>query len=138
LNPPLPTQVSPNTLQQSIGRQTPGLSRIDLEFPYLGITKRVHIDWPDVGVDSLRTSVALEYPFAAVIVPNNSILAHDHANSGAYPDPVQGAGNAIKHSYWGALCARDVGAAKATAFLTAYEWDNRYLEGGLAHDSTMD
>lgn len=115
-------------------------------------TFKVGIDVPNVGNNSELDVLLAMNPVTALQVLGYGKEAEDYANE-HYPNPPTPKRDAIRHSYWNALCASDswIPLSAIQGFATAHEWDNKWgykldvNPNGLidvtpqpAFDSTMD
>jgi len=125
-----------NTRQFTFTRTSTGLEWITVEFPLLGITKSVVIEYPYVGTES-QADIMLSHPFLGAAALFYGSAAQTYAEGLSMPDT---SANAIQHAYWASIMASDptIGTAYSLWVTTAHEYDNRYDDGGLAFDSVMD
>jgi len=126
--------ISPNELEAPAGLPNPGSMKIDVTIG--GQDREVRIHMPDTGSQTLN-EVSLIDPYNAFRIGFYGLAADQYAANTGLPGAVAGQQNAIKHSYWNATAAFEVGVATTLWFTTAYEHTNKQ-NGGLAHDTVMD
>jgi hypothetical protein len=126
-----------NTTEYTFSWSSTALKEITVEFPSCGLTKKVRVDVPDVGILS-QTAAAARVGAPSVFVLAYAQEAIDYSNNNF---PVGPQRDAFRHAYWMSLSVSQVGVAQWEALLisTGHEHDNRGDEPHQqAFNSTMD
>ena len=127
-----------NTLEFSLLRNTTGTEVVNVQFPSLGITKRVVIDYPDVGTYS-ENDILISHPFLYASAGVYGLAAMQYAEDLQAGGMSYFKANAIQHSFWASAMASDpsIGPEYSIWFTTAHEYGNR-RDGAEAFDTVMD
>ena len=128
--------ISDNTTNYTFSWDSTGVKEITVELPSCGITKKVRVDVPDVGILSQTAAVAL------VGAPSVFVLAYaqEAINYSNINFPVGPQRDAFRHAYWMSLSVSQLGVAQWEALLisTGHEHNNRDDDHQQAFNSTMD
>ncbi len=127
-----------NSVSHTFMRATTGLETITIKVA--GETRKVYVDYPDVGTLSERYGLLTLDPFLFASSGFYGTAAQEYAQ-GLEAGGMDGFdANAIQHAYWNAVIASDSSWSTGDALLatTAHEYSNCFSDGGQAFDSTSD
>ena len=133
----LPTGIADNTLEHTFNWTSTGTNIIEIQ---IGSTKyKISVDVPDVGSVSQDGAIATLAPWVTAEIGSWANYSLTYCNA-HYPNtPLR---DAIRHSYWNALCVSDgyVTQTQTLYFTTSHEYDNKNIDTPRqpAFDSTMD
>ena len=125
-----------NTTEHTFSWTSTGIKEITVEFPSSGITKKIRVDVPGVGILSQGAAATL-IGTPSVFVLANAQEAIDYSNNNFSVGPQR---DAFRHAYWMSLSVSQLGVAQWEALLisTGHEHDNRDDDHQQAFNSTMD
>ncbi|MDP2816564.1 MAG: hypothetical protein Q8O19_07790, partial [Rectinemataceae bacterium] len=126
-----------NTTEYVFSWDSTGIKEITVEFPSCGITKKIHVDVPSVGIFSQTAAAALVPPIVAALIVSYAQEAIDYSTKNF---PVGPQRDAFRHAYWMSLSVSHLGIVQwhASLISTGHEHDNRDTDHQQAFNSTMD
>ncbi|MDD2598156.1 MAG: hypothetical protein PHO37_02865 [Kiritimatiellae bacterium] len=129
--------ISDNTTEYIFAWSSSGIKEIVIELSSCGITKKVCVDIPNVGVLGQTAAAMLVGPTAATLIASYAQDSIDYSNNNF---PIGPHRDAYRHAYWNSLSASHILVTKQQALLvtTGHEHDNRDDDHQQAFNSTMD